>query len=163
MFSVGSSMTDKIIVQKDGGVGHIRLNQPEKLNAISYEMWQGMARAIDDFESDDAVRVIVLSGRAVGRFLRGRIFRSLKRNAGRQMRWRCITRLWDALMRSSCRCSSPRLQKLRGIVLAGGLLLRCVAICGLRPMIRLLPFPLRSWAWIWVRCAQTACGSGGSG
>ncbi|MDE2723428.1 MAG: enoyl-CoA hydratase, partial [Gemmatimonadota bacterium] len=36
-------MTDKIIVQKDGGVGHIRLNQPEKHNAISYEMWQGMA------------------------------------------------------------------------------------------------------------------------
>ena len=28
MFSVRDSMTNKIIVQKDGGVGHIRLNQP---------------------------------------------------------------------------------------------------------------------------------------
>ena len=75
MFSVGSSMTDKIIVQKDGGVGHIRLNQPEKHNAISYEMWQGMARAIDDFESDDAVRVIVLSGEGwQGVFCWGRYF-----------------------------------------------------------------------------------------
>ncbi len=55
-------MTEKIIAEKIDNVGHIRLNQPEKHNAISYEMWQGIAEALTDFEADDAVRVIILSG-----------------------------------------------------------------------------------------------------
>ena len=56
------SVTEKVIVQKDGSVGHIRLNQPEKHNAISYTMWQGIAQAIDDYVLDSAIRVIVVSG-----------------------------------------------------------------------------------------------------
>lgn len=55
-------MTEKIIAEKIDNVGHIRLNQPEKHNAISYEMWQGIAEALDNFESDNTVRVVVLSG-----------------------------------------------------------------------------------------------------
>lgn len=60
--AVVEGITDKLIIEKSSGVGHIRLNQPEKRNAISYEMWTGIADTLDAFESDDEVRVIVLSG-----------------------------------------------------------------------------------------------------
>ena len=53
------SLTEKLIVEKNGGVGYIGLNQPEKHNAITYDMWQGIARVIDDFELDRGVRVMV--------------------------------------------------------------------------------------------------------
>lgn len=54
--------TDKIIVEKSDGVGHFIFNQPQKHNAISYEMWQGISDAMADFAADDSVRVVVLSG-----------------------------------------------------------------------------------------------------
>jgi enoyl-CoA hydratase len=57
-----SELTDKIIVEKSGGVGRFIFNQPQKHNAISFEMWQGISRAMDDFAKDDSVRVVVLSG-----------------------------------------------------------------------------------------------------
>ena len=57
--------TAKIIAEVDGGIGWLRINQPERRNAISLEMWQGLADATAAFEADDAVRVVVMHG--VGR------------------------------------------------------------------------------------------------
>ena len=56
------AVTSKLITSKADGVGHIILNQPEKRNAIAYEMWQGIAVTADDYASDDTVRVVVISG-----------------------------------------------------------------------------------------------------
>ena len=46
----------------DGGVAWIRLNRPEKLNAIGSVMRPQLADAIKQAERDDAVRVVVLTG-----------------------------------------------------------------------------------------------------
>ena len=47
----GSSekITEKLIVKKREGVGYLIVNQPEKHNAISYEMWLGIAQVIGEF------------------------------------------------------------------------------------------------------------------
>ena len=47
-----SSTTDLIIADKRNGVGYLGFNRPEKHNAISYEMWQGIAKVMADFEED---------------------------------------------------------------------------------------------------------------
>ena len=57
-----TALTDKIIVEKSDGIGRFIFNQPHKHNAISFEMWQGISRAMGDFAADDSVRVIILSG-----------------------------------------------------------------------------------------------------
>ena len=59
-----SLSTDKVIAGKAGGVGYLRLNQPEKHNAISYAMWIAIAEAMESFRNDGDVRVVVMSGRA---------------------------------------------------------------------------------------------------
>jgi enoyl-CoA hydratase len=46
----------------DGAIARIRLNRPKKLNAINGEMLDGLNEALDRAESDDAVRVVLLSG-----------------------------------------------------------------------------------------------------
>jgi len=56
------SLTSQILVSKRCGIGHLVLNQPEKFNAISFEMWQGIRTVIEDHSHDDEVRVIVVSG-----------------------------------------------------------------------------------------------------
>lgn len=48
--------------RQHGAIAEIRLNRPEKLNAINADMLDGLASALDRAEQDDSVRVIVLSG-----------------------------------------------------------------------------------------------------
>jgi enoyl-CoA hydratase len=47
---------------KRGPLAEIRLNRPDKLNAVNATMLQELGAALDDAERDDAVRVILLSG-----------------------------------------------------------------------------------------------------
>ena len=57
-----TNITDKIIVEKKDGIGHLILNQPNKRNAISLEMWQGIESVAENFSNDNEIRVVVLSG-----------------------------------------------------------------------------------------------------
>lgn len=55
-----------IRVEKKDGVGHLQLHRPERLNALSKDMLLEIGSAMADFEQDDDVRVIVLSGAGRG-------------------------------------------------------------------------------------------------
>ena len=58
-------MSDKLVlIEKDGAVGVVRLNRPEKLNALSLEMLQELAEGLEQMDADEAVRAIVLTGNA---------------------------------------------------------------------------------------------------
>jgi enoyl-CoA hydratase len=57
-----TALSDKIIVEKSEGIGRFIFNQPDKHNAISFEMWQGISQIMGEFAADDSVRVIILSG-----------------------------------------------------------------------------------------------------
>ena len=64
-------MTDKIITRKDGNIGRLVFNNPDKLNAISLEMWEGMGKAVELFDADPQIRVIVVSGAGGKSFVAG--------------------------------------------------------------------------------------------
>ena len=51
-----------LIVQREGSAGIIRLNRPKAINAMTYEMSLGIDAALDRFESDPAIAVVVLEG-----------------------------------------------------------------------------------------------------
>ena len=63
--------TTKMIARKEGGIGWMIFNQPEKHNAVSYEMWRAVPKIMADFEADPAVRVIVLTGAGEKAFVSG--------------------------------------------------------------------------------------------
>ena len=41
--------TDKILARKEGRVGTLVFNNPERHNAVSLEMWEAASRVVDDF------------------------------------------------------------------------------------------------------------------
>jgi enoyl-CoA hydratase len=51
-----------LIVRREGAAGIIRLNRPKAINAMTYEMSLGIDAALDRFESDSAVAVVILEG-----------------------------------------------------------------------------------------------------
>ena len=52
----------ELLTDKNSGIGTVRFNRPAKHNAITFDMWCNMGDAIDAFETDDDVRVIVVTG-----------------------------------------------------------------------------------------------------
>jgi enoyl-CoA hydratase len=51
-----------LIVRREGSVGVIRLNRPKTINAVTLEMFRDVDRALDQFEADPAVGLILLEG-----------------------------------------------------------------------------------------------------
>ncbi len=64
-------MTDKMIAEKDGVIGWMIFNNPERRNAIGLEMWEAIPAILDDFEGDDEIRVIALTGSGDKAFISG--------------------------------------------------------------------------------------------
>jgi enoyl-CoA hydratase len=51
-----------LIVRREGGAGVIRLNRPKAINAVTLEMFRGVEKALDEFEVDPAIGLILLEG-----------------------------------------------------------------------------------------------------
>ena len=63
--------TTKMIARSEGGIGWMIFNQPEKHNAVSFDMWLAVPKIIAAFEADPNVRVIVLAGAGEKAFVSG--------------------------------------------------------------------------------------------
>ena len=57
------SLSDSILHEVAGGLARITLNRPEKRNALSLEMIEGLSRAIDSVREDASARVVLLTAR----------------------------------------------------------------------------------------------------
>ena len=55
-------MSDRVSVTVDGGVADVRLNRPEKMNALDPAMFEGLIEAGEAVKADPSVRAVVLSG-----------------------------------------------------------------------------------------------------
>jgi enoyl-CoA hydratase/carnithine racemase len=71
--TIGQPMTttDKMLSRKEGGVGYLTFNNPERHNAVSLEMWEAASSYLDDFATDNAIRVVVLTGAGGKAFVSG--------------------------------------------------------------------------------------------
>ncbi|MBI5257936.1 MAG: enoyl-CoA hydratase/isomerase family protein [Burkholderiales bacterium] len=113
--------TGKILAEVEEGIGWLTINQPERRNAVSLEMWQGLADAMAAFEADDAVRVVVLRGAGGVSFAAGADiteFEQQRADAQQKARYGEIAaRGQKALARSS----KPLLALVQGFCIGGGL------------------------------------------
>lgn len=53
---------DNVIVEKDGAIGVVTLNRPQALNALSYGLVKDLSLAMQEFDQDAEVRVIIVTG-----------------------------------------------------------------------------------------------------
>ncbi|MFW6201617.1 MAG: enoyl-CoA hydratase/isomerase family protein [Gemmatimonadota bacterium] len=65
MSTQATETEERIRTDRDGDVGWIRINRPERLNAFCDDMRDELERALEELEADDRVRCVVVTG--VGR------------------------------------------------------------------------------------------------
>jgi enoyl-CoA hydratase len=114
------SATAPLLLEKDGPIGWIIFNQPEKRNAVSQEMWQLMPGYVEDLAGDETIRVVVLRGAGEVAFVSGADisqFKDRRRNMADEAEYRKISaRGGEAL----AALTKPLLAKIHGYCIGGG-------------------------------------------
>lgn len=107
-------MNDSVLVDILDGVATVTLNEPDKRNAISLDMVDGISATFDALEADDSVGAIVVTG-APPAFCAGADLTHL--GASREEGLRHI---YEAFLRLS-RCPLPTLAAVNGAAVGAGL------------------------------------------
>jgi enoyl-CoA hydratase/carnithine racemase len=74
-------MSDRVVYTVDEGVADVRLNRPDKINALDMAMFAALVEVGEEIKADRAVRAVVLSGEGRG-FCAGLDFASFQAMAG---------------------------------------------------------------------------------
>lgn len=113
--------TKKMIARKAGGIGWMIFNQPEKHNAMSYEMWLAVPKIIAEFEGDPEVRVIVLTGAGEKAFVSGADISEFESKRSAEENIKIYDAAANAAQRALIEATKPTIAMIRGICIGGGL------------------------------------------
>ena len=127
---MGAAATDRIAARKDGAVGWLVFNNPERRNAVSLEMWQAIPEVLADFEADARIRVVVLAGAGDKAFASGADISQFEKNRATAEGVERYEQVGDAAMSRLRSLDKPTIAMIRGYCLGGGL--NIAALCDLR-------------------------------
>lgn len=113
-----------------GPVGYLILDRPERKNALSFEMWKEVAKRVNEFGANRALRVVVLRGAGELPFCSGADiseFETVRANAeGARAYEEANVVAFDAI----AACPLPTIAMIRSFCMGGGMGL--AAACDLR-------------------------------
>ena len=108
-------MSDLVETRVDGRVAVCRLNRPEARNALSPELMEELAAAVEGFDSDPEVRCIVIAGDDET-FASGADIRSLRDRSFEESLRHPAASFW----RRMASCKTPLVAAVSGFALGGG-------------------------------------------
>ena len=106
-----------IVVERDEGVGIIRLNRPNVLNALSKSLYQEVDDAVSEFEADDQIKAVVFTGTGERAFSAGADIHEQVRDAENPPPPdpRRAEHAWHVAI-----CTKPTIGALNGLAYGGG-------------------------------------------
>jgi enoyl-CoA hydratase len=112
--------TERMIAEIDGAIGWMIFNNPARRNAVSLDMWEAIPVILDRFESDPAVRVVVLRGAGDKCFIAGldiSQFEERFASAENSARFGEITTRANERILT---CAKPTIAMIQGFCIGGG-------------------------------------------
>ena len=116
-----ADITDRLIVKKENGVGRIMLDNQARRNAMTFEMWQSLPSALDDFMADDNVRVIVVSGKGGKAFCAGADISQFEKNRSSEEATAMYNEAVSKASTGLAEIAKPTIAKIEGFCIGGGL------------------------------------------
>ena len=116
-------MTDKILSRKDGAVGHLVFNNPERHNAVSLDMWAAAEAVVADFRADDAIRVMVVSGVGGKAFVSGADISRFEKDRATEEAIERYGKLVGRAYTAFYEFPKPTIAMIRGYCIGGGMAL----------------------------------------
>jgi enoyl-CoA hydratase len=123
-------MNDHILVARNGSVARVTFNRPDKLNCVATAMWRELKKLFEDFDADETLRCVIVSGAGGKAFCVGADiseFPAVRSNADQA---RAYARLAHGALEAIAKCRHPVIAAVQGLCVGGGLEL--AAVCDLR-------------------------------
>lgn len=118
---VAANDVKRIIVEKDGPLGWLRIDNTRRLNAMSLAMWGELKAGVQTLDADDRIRVIIVAGHDGKAFCAGgdiSEFKSLRSDADSTKAYDAAGATAMAALRNS---EKPTIAMIQGFCLGGGL------------------------------------------
>jgi enoyl-CoA hydratase/carnithine racemase len=114
------STTERVKTWLEGSVLHIRFNNPDKHNALSVDMWEAVPTILDKAESDDNVRMVVLSGEGGKAFISGADISQFSDMRAAEDAVQHYESMAEAALRGIYEFAKPTVACIRGYCIGGG-------------------------------------------
>jgi enoyl-CoA hydratase/carnithine racemase len=109
-----------MIAERDGAIGRMIFNNPARHNAVSPDMWAAVGTIMDDLNSDDEIRVVIVSGAGGKAFVSGADiskFEDERANAEAEAKYHVLNRQSRAKLTNS---PKPTIAMIQGYCIGGG-------------------------------------------
>jgi enoyl-CoA hydratase len=123
-------MTDLVLLEREGEIAKVTLNQPAKLNAVNNRMWTRLREIFAQLGGDEGLRCIILAGAGDRAFSVGADISEFEENRSTIDKARSYHERTHAAMQAILSCRHPVIAQIRGLCVGGGLEL--ATICDLR-------------------------------
>ncbi|TMK61190.1 MAG: enoyl-CoA hydratase [Actinobacteria bacterium] len=109
------TVSEVVLAERDGAVGIARLNRPEARNALSADLMERLVELIEDWDADDGVRCVVISG-GDDYFAAGADIKAMRERSFQETMANPTSVLWSRL----AACRTPMIAAVSGFALGGG-------------------------------------------
>ncbi len=113
-------MAGRLRVEKDGAIGWLVLDNPERLNAISSVMWAGFPGAMAQFDADADIRVVILRGEGEKAFAAGADISEFDQARETSDKVSAYDSLLDGALHALQGSDKPVISMIRGYCIGGG-------------------------------------------
>ena len=112
---------DKMLSRKEGSVGTIIFNNPERHNAVSLDMWQMAGEMLSDFRDDSNIKVVVVTGNGGKAFVSGADISKFEKERSSEDAVKHYNEVVDKSYRAFHEFPKPTIAMIRGYCIGGGM------------------------------------------
>src|SRR3954467_442871 len=113
-------MTERLIGRKDGAIGWVIFNNPERRNAVSLDMWEAIPRVLNDFVADATIRAVVLTGAGDKAFVSGADISQFEKTRSSAEQVQHYEEVAEKANYALKNCDKPVIAMIRGYCIGGG-------------------------------------------
>ena len=115
------SPTPKMLAEVNDGIGWITFNAPEKRNAMSLDMWQGLGEILGKLQEEKSLRVLILKGAGDAAFVSGADISEFEDKRSNQRDRDAYEAAFDDALDKLANFATPVVAMIRGYCIGGGL------------------------------------------
>ena len=122
--------SESVLLQREGGIATVVLNNPARLNALHRSMWERLRDTLRELDRDESLRCVVLRGAGEKAFAAGADIAEFATERGDAAQAKGYGDLIHEAMQAVAHCRHPTVALIQGACIGGGL--EIAAMCDLR-------------------------------
>ena len=119
--AVATPQAEKMLSRKEGSVGYVIFNNPERHNAVSLDMWKMAGEMLNDFRNDNNIKVVVVTGNGGKAFVSGADISRFEKERSSEDAVKIYNEVVDKSYRAFHEFPKPTIAMIRGYCIGGGM------------------------------------------